>query len=208
MSEIYKYLDEYGNTHFTDDFSKVPIEQRPSVDTSVEYKNDTDREQVTDSEASHAIGNDITDESYEKAEEFVDDSENQDEMVDSSEEADEEQIVALDQDTDNEADLLATFDEAQPEKDLDAIRNQLEVLKKEIDGEYQDLIREKEQLAKEKKSLIGRAGILEHNKKVRRLNKNVEIYAKKAKKYETRVEAYNERVRQENAKAKEKAETQ
>lgn len=208
MSEIYKYVDEYGNTHFTDDFSKVPVEQRPTVDTSVEYKNDTDKEQVTESEASHATGNDVTDESFEEVEKYADDYENQEEMVDSSEEADEEQIVALDQDTDSEVDLLATFDEAEPEKDLDSIRNQLEVLKKEIDGEYQELVREKKQLAKEKKSLKGRAGILEHNKKVRGLNKKVETYAKKAKKYETRVEAYNERVRQENAKAKEKAGTQ
>jgi len=177
MSEIYKYVDEYGNTHFTDDFSKVPVEQRPTVDTSVEYKNDTDMEQVTDSEASYETDDDVTDESVEEVEEFADDSENRDEMVDSSEEADEEQIIALDQDTENEADLLATLDEAEPEKDLNAIRNQLEELKKEIDGEYQGLVREKEQLAKEKKSLKGRGGILEHNKKVRHLNKKVETFA-------------------------------
>ena len=132
MSEIYKYVDEYGNTHFTDDFSKVPVEQRSTVDASVEYENDTDAEQVTDPEASYDTDDDFTDESVEEVEEFADDSENQDEMVDSSEEADEEQIVALDQDTEDEVDLLATFEEAKPEKDLNAIRNQLEVLKKEI----------------------------------------------------------------------------
>ena len=41
-SEIYKYVDEYGNTHFTDDFSKVPVEQRPTVEANVEYEVDSD----------------------------------------------------------------------------------------------------------------------------------------------------------------------
>ena len=138
MSEIYKYVDEYGNTHFTDDFSKVPVEQRPTVDTSVEYKNDTDTEQIPNPDVSHETDDDLTDESVKEVEEIADDSEGQEEMVDLSEETDEEQIVAMDQETEDETDLLAVFDEAELEKDLNAIRNQLEELKKEIDGEYQD----------------------------------------------------------------------
>ncbi len=39
VSEIYKYVDENGNIHFTDDFNKVPVEQRSAVDVSVEYEN-------------------------------------------------------------------------------------------------------------------------------------------------------------------------
>ena len=207
MSEIYKYVDENGNTHFTDDFSKVPIEQRPTVDTSIEYKNDTDTEQIPDPDALYETDNDVTDESVEEVKEFAGDSDGQNEMGDLSEETDEEQIVAMDLETEDGEDLLATLDEAELEKDLNTIRNELEELKKEIDGEYQDLVREKEQLAQEKKSLKGRGGILEHNKKVRHLNKKVETYTKKAKKYESCVEAYNERVKQENAKSKQKSET-
>ena len=118
MSEIYKYVDEYGNTHFTDDFSRVPIEQRPTVDTSVEYKNDTDTEQIPGPDASYETDDDVTDESVEEFEEFADDSEGRDEIVDLSEEEDEEQIVAMDQDTEDEENLLATYDEGEPEKDL------------------------------------------------------------------------------------------
>ena len=206
-SEIYKYVDENGDIHFTDDFSKVPVEQRSAVDFSGEYENDTDAEQVAKSEVSDKTDEGFTDESVEEVEEFIDDSENRGELDDSADTADEEQIVALDQDLENEADFLAPSNEAKAENDLDAVRRQLEVMKKEIDGEYQDLVTEKEQLAKEKKSLKGQKDILNHNKKVESLNKKAEAYANKGKKYEARVEAYNEWISQENAKVKKKTET-
>ena len=206
-SEIYKYVDENGDRHFTDDFSKVPVEQRSAINAGVEYENDTDAEQVAETGVSGETAEDITDDSVEEGEELADDSENQDEVDDSADTADDEQIVALDRDPENELDLLATSDEAKAENDLDSIRSQLEVMKKEIDGEYQDLAKEKKQLAKEQKSLKGREEILKHNKKIERLNKKVEAYANKGKIYEARVEAYNEWIMQENAKAKKKTET-
>ena len=162
--EIYKYMDENGDIHFTDDFSKVPVEQRSAVGVSVEYENDTDTEQIAELEEPDETDEDFMDESVEEVEEFADDSENQDEVYDLADTADEEQIVALGQDQENEVDLLAPSDEAKVENDLDSIRSQLEVMKKEIDGEYQVLVKEKEQLAKEKKSLKGREEILKHNK--------------------------------------------
>ena len=206
-SEIYKYVDENGDIHFTDDFSKVPVEQRSAVDFSGEYENDTDAEQVAKSEVSDKTDEGFTDESVEEVEEFIDDSENQGELDDSADTADEEQIVALDQDLENEADFLAPSNEAEAKNDLDAVRRQLEAMKKEIDGEYQDLLKQKEQLAKEKKTLKDRKEILDHNKKVESLNKKAEAYANKGKKYEARVEAYNEWISQENAKVKKKTET-
>jgi len=206
-SEIYKYVDENGDIHFTDDFNRVPVEQRPVVDASVEYENDPDAEKIAESKVSDQTGENFTDESVEEAEEFTDDSENQDEEQNSADMTDEEQIASLSQDPGNEVDLVAPSDEANVENDLDAIRNQLEVMKKEIDGEYQDLVKEKEQLANERKSLKGREEILRHNKKAESLSKKVEAYADKGKKYESRVEAYNEWVRQKNAKRKKKTDT-
>ena len=73
--EIYKYVDENGDIHFTDDFNRVPVEQRSVVDASVEYENDTDAEQISESTVSDETGEDFTDESVEEAEEFADDSE-------------------------------------------------------------------------------------------------------------------------------------
>ena len=212
-SEIYKYVDQNGDVHFTDDFSKVPVEQRSAVDMNVEYEKDTDAEQVAELEVSDETDEDFTDESTdedfadESGEEFADDSENQDEVDDSADMVDEEQIAALGQDKENDVDLLVTSDKAKAENDMDSIRGQLEVMKKEIDREYQDLVKEKEQLDTEKKSLKGREEILKHNKKVERLNKKVGAFADKGKTYEARVESYNEWVSQENLKAKKKTET-
>lgn len=207
MSEIYKYVDQNGDVHFTDDFSKVPVEQRSAVDMNVEYEKDTDAEQVAELEVSDETDEDFTDESVEKGEEFADDSENQDEVDDSADMVDEEQIAALGQDKENDVDLLVPSDKAKAENDMDSIRSQLDVMKKEIDREYQDLVKEQKLLDKEKKSLKGREEILKHNIKVERLNKKVGAFADKGKTYEARVEAYNEWVSQENVKAMKKTET-
>jgi hypothetical protein len=201
-SEIYKYVDENGNTHFTDDFSQVPVEQRPTVDVSAEYENDNDSEPLAESEVSDETEEDFTDESVKEGNEFADDSENQDGEYDSADTVDEENIVALGQDPEAEADFSATSEEETAKNDLDEVRIQLDVMKKEIDGEYQALVKEKEQLSKEKKALKGHDEAMKHNKKVEHLNKKVAAYANKGKKYEARVEAYNEWIRQENAKQK------
>ena len=167
-SEIYKYVDENGDIHFTDDFSKVPVEQRSAINAGLEYENDTEAEQVAETDVSGGTYEGDTDDS---AEEFTDDSEYQDEVYDSADTADEEQIAALGQDQEDGMDLLAPSDEAKAENDLDAVRRQLEAMKKEIDGEYQDLVKAQEQLAKEKKSIKGQEEIAKYIDKVKRLDK-------------------------------------
>ncbi|MDX2438914.1 MAG: DUF4124 domain-containing protein [Desulfobacterales bacterium] len=41
-AEFYKYVDENGNTHFTDDFNKVPKDQRAGLKGYEESGSDTD----------------------------------------------------------------------------------------------------------------------------------------------------------------------
>ena len=41
-AEFYKYVDENGNTHFTDDFNKVPEDQRAGLKGYEESDSDTD----------------------------------------------------------------------------------------------------------------------------------------------------------------------
>ena len=106
-----------------------------------------------------------------------------------------------------EEDLAASVDGNKAGKSLTEIRGQLEMLKKEIDREYNALVKEKEQLAKEAEALKGREEILKHNKKVEILNKKAAAYVEKGKIYEARVDAYNERVRQQNDKVRKRSET-
>jgi len=180
-SEIYKYVDETGNVHFTDDVSNVPVEQRATLTVSEEYKKDPNTEQAAESAAKNE---DWAEESVEEINDLSDETESRDEVYDSD----------------------GTADDAQT-ADLDAIRSQLDMMKKEIDREYHALIKQKKQLAKESKALKDREEILKHNKNVELLNKKAEVYAKKGKIYEARVDAYNEQIGLENAKAKKKAGT-
>jgi hypothetical protein len=46
-AEFYKYYDEKGNLHFTDDYNKVPVDQRPNVRGYEEYQNLDEEEKST-----------------------------------------------------------------------------------------------------------------------------------------------------------------
>ncbi len=45
-AEFYKYVDENGNTHFTDDFNKVPEDQRAGLKGYEESESDSDTNTV------------------------------------------------------------------------------------------------------------------------------------------------------------------
>jgi len=45
-AEFYKYVDENGNTCFTDDFNKVPEDQRAGLKGYEEYESDSDTDTV------------------------------------------------------------------------------------------------------------------------------------------------------------------
>ena len=206
MSEIYKYVDENGNVHFTDDFSNVPVEQRTAVSVSEEYENNTNDAQVTETGTMGETDEGLTKESADETNDFSVETES-DVKADFSEDiADSDTTAEPDQAPGGEEDLSASADENNAEKSLADIRSQLEMMKKEIDREYDDLVKEKKQLAKEAESIKDREEILKHNEKVETLNKKAAAYVEKGKIYEARVDAYNERVSQQNSKVKKRSE--
>ena len=47
-AEFYKYYDEKGNVHFTDDYNKVPASQRQNVEEYQEHRSSNDESKATD----------------------------------------------------------------------------------------------------------------------------------------------------------------
>ena len=195
-AEIYKYVDEQGNVHFTDDVNQVPEDQRDAFAASTEYTADTEAEE----EGTETKSQDLN----------TDDGVKTDPELESSYDDEPENTDGLDEDSDNEGDVvqLQDGDSLNPSDDdqdgLEAGRKRLDALKKEIDQEYRALVEDKEKLANKKKALTTREDIITYNTRVENLNKRAEAYAKKGKQYKEQVEAYNERVIQINAQSKQK----
>jgi flagellar motility protein MotE (MotC chaperone) len=179
-AEIYKYIDEDGNVNYTDDVNEVPEDQRDSYEPTIESNYE---EEYTETNA-----NDGGESNYSELE--------------SSYEDEPASLDGIDEGSENEKNVALLEDE----QDLDAGRERLEALKKEIDNEYHQLVKEKAELAEEKEKLVNREDVLRYNAKIENLNKRAEIYTQKGKHYKELVEAYNKGVMQINAAADEKTE--
>ena len=208
QAEIYKYVDDQGNIHFTDDLNQVPVEQRDSTEASFEYESDLDSE----IEASEANTDEVAD-SADFNRDHISDPELNSSYGDATEQAtgfegetDAEKSEFLVEDQQQEGTSLDFFDDADDQLDMAAKRKQLEDLKNEIDTEYQALVKEKAELAQERESLKNREDIIEFNARVDRLNKRAEAYEQKGKIYKEQIDAYNERISRQNAQINQKAE--
>lgn len=202
LAEIYKYVDEQGRAHFTDDINQVPEGQRDSLEASPAYEPDTEAEEEYTETASNEAA---------ESEDFRNDDDGYTDADLESSYADEpETTPGFDDDSDNQEDVAQTQDgdslnlSDNGQNELSADLNRLEALKKEIDKEYAALVKEKKKLTEEQKSLTTREDILKFNAKVDNLNKRTEAYVQKGKQYRAYVEAYNERVIQRNAQLNQK----
>jgi hypothetical protein len=197
QAEIYKYVDEEGNYHFTDDFNQVPPDQREAIEASQEYESDGDANQGNvQAESEQAAESEQTAGSAQEEENDPElESSYKDEPVETDTSAEKTETEVKEE---GESQVAADIPE-NADDDLDANRVRLETMKKEIDNEYRDILTEKKKLAKEKESLTNREDIIKYNAKVEELNKRAEAYVQKGKQYKEQVEAYNDRVTQKNA---------
>ena len=203
---VYKYEDEQGNLHFTDDINQVPEDQRDALEIDIEYESDPEAE-----EAAQLVEGSDDEEIYEEsmADEFETDPElessyqdepAQSEDLEADAETDLEEAKEDGQLQENQFEKLA----ATPASELEEERKRLEAMKAEIDREYDQLVKVKEALAKEKEKLTTREDVVNHNAKIKNLNKRAKAYTEKGKQYKEQVEAYNQRVTEQNLSFKQK----
>jgi hypothetical protein len=84
---------------------------------------------------------------------------------------------------------------------IEGTRARLNVLKKEVEAEYQALVKEKDRLAQEKETQKTREEINAHNKGVEAFNQQAESFEKKNTDLRKLVEGYNALVSEANSKA-------
>jgi hypothetical protein len=87
--------------------------------------------------------------------------------------------------------------ENEPES-LEDTKSRLELMKIEIDQEYEALKDAQAQLAEEKEAAKTREQIIEYNQKAEELNTRIKAYVEKGKAYEAGVDAYNQRIMKKN----------
>jgi hypothetical protein len=195
-AEIYKYLDDQGNVHFTDDINQVPEDQRDSMESSTEYSNDSEyREEYAGSESGADSSSSNND----------DDTLKTDPELESSYADEPEPLEGFEDDEGNQEEVASVEDSGtsnsiDAELDaLDAERKRLRDLKRELDKEYKELVEEQKELKNEEEKLITREDKINFNAKVDSLNKRAEAYIQKGKQYKEQEEAYNQRVIQINS---------
>ena len=157
-AEIYKYEDEQGNIHFTDDINRIPIEQRDSIEAEVGYESEAepdDPDTADDARGAEPVEDDSGE--GETADDSLVDELESDPALESSYEDDPGALDELEDDSVADENSAGTQEPGDVNQDqisadqnlgeLEAERKRLDDLKEEIDREYEQLVKEKEALA-------------------------------------------------------------
>lgn len=171
-AEIYRYVDEEGGVHYTDDLGKVPVEQRPNV-----YENaEPDVEQQLGIYENAEPEEDLASEKRTKRE--GDDVGSHDEVL-------KEVAPPV------EIDILLSEDKGGPRaQDLEETRVALL-------EEYKALVKGQEEISEAGKVRLGPTGRKKLNEKIREHNKLIDEYEERSQAFLKDVEVFNSRREEE-----------
>jgi hypothetical protein len=170
-AEFYRYVDEQGKVHYTDEFGNVPPDQRPKVDEYEEFQ-----DQVTSQEAETAGQEEVP-------------------LAGSGRDVEEEvPPVATGTDAEKSDAQTETQADADEEKSL---QEELREVGAELEEEYQALLEERKQLDEASKTRMGAAVRAELVEKIRDFNARIKDYEGRREAYNREVEAYNASIAKE-----------
>jgi hypothetical protein len=180
----YKYVDEEGNTRYTDDIALVPEDQRgPYLE---ELQRQEALEEETEQEAEDA-GTEETEETTEADTEEATETEEPD------------QPGETDQSEKEEEDNWPDYDEEKSkEEPLDEMLTRLNTTRKELQTEYDAIQEEKKKLAASKKDAVTPETIKAYNDKARDINARAKVFKEKYDTLQKEQEIYNTRAQEAN----------
>jgi len=171
-AEFYRYVDEEGGVHYTDDLGKVPVEQRPNVYENAEpdvgqqlgiYENAEPEEDLASEKRTKREGDDVG---------------SHDEVL-------KEVAPPV------EIDILLSEDKGGPRaQDLEETRVALL-------EEYKALVKGQEEISEAGKVRLGPTGRKELNEKIREHNKLIDEYEERSQAFLKDVEVFNSRREEE-----------
>jgi hypothetical protein len=172
-AEIYRYVDEKGKVHYTDDLGSVPVEQRPKAD---EYEVPYDQS--------------ASEEGTEREKPLTEDT---------KEDIEETEGVSLQTEAPAKEDKELRLQTEAPAKEGEekTTEQKLTEVGARLTEEYQALVKEREKLDKISTMKLMPADHRELVKRIRDYNSRTEDYERRRAAFNQEVEAYNASIRKE-----------